>query len=271
MTRLASILAVGVALLVIAGCGGSSDPLGAVRKAATRTLASTAQTTLTLSGSQLFDNNPTIIGRGQFSFPKGLGYEAIQVPSPLGTAYLVFQPTQLWIKPVSSASLPEGDLWVTTRFAGSRSSVATTPPLALVLEGTNPELLVEEIARGAVAASSSGHRVVDHVPYTEYTVSVDLQRALAATKKAGAIRVAMQQQLAALRASSGGSRLRVVARVDGAGRLAQLQYPLAGSTLGTVQLELWKFGSVIPLSLPLAHETGDIPPVQLPVARLLTG
>ena len=264
-----------VVAALVAGCGGSSDPLAAVRKAATRTLTLTAQSTLTLSGAQLFGDSPTVIGRGEFSFPKGLGYQAIQVPArgqqPQGTAYLVFQPGQLWIKPVSNAALPQGDLWVTTTFTHARAAVTTTPPLALVLEGTNPELLLEEIAHGAVAASSSGHPVVDHVPYSEYAVSVDLKRALAKTTKRGALRAAMQQQLTALRASSGGTRLRVVARVDGAGRLAQLEFPLAGSSLGTVQIELWKFGSAVPLSLPLAAETGAIPPVRLPVARLLTG
>jgi hypothetical protein len=124
----------------------------------------------------------------------------------------------------------------------------------------NPQLLLEEIATGAVAASSSGQRVVDHVPLTEYVVSVDLVRALAAAET-GALRTAMQQELSALRAGRGthaSSLVRIVARVDGAGRLAQLQASLPGSKLGRVQIALWKFGSTIPLSLPLASETVDI-------------
>jgi hypothetical protein len=125
----------------------------------------------------------------------------------------------------------------------------------------NPQLLLEEIAKGAVAASSSGHPVINHVPFTEYVVSVDLVRALAAAANTTALRAAIQQELSALRAGRGthaGSLVRIVARVDGAGRLAQLQASLPGSRLGTVQIELWKFGSSIPLSLPLPSETVDI-------------
>ena len=69
------------------------------------------------------------------------------------------------------------------------------------------------------------------------------------------------KQLSALRAGRGtdaGSLVRIVAGVDGAGRLAQLQASLPGSKLGTVQIGLWKFGSTIPLSLPLTSQTVDI-------------
>ena len=53
-------------------------------------------------------------------------------------------------------------------------------------------------------------------------------------------------------------------RVDGAGRIAQLQTSLPGSKLGTVQIALWKFGSTIPLSLPLPSETVDIASLRRP-------
>jgi hypothetical protein len=261
-----SICAAVLALVAFAGCGGSENPLHAVRSAATNTLSLTAQSTLTLTGARLFGGTPgTIVGRGQFSFPKGLGYEALQVPAlgrrASGTAYLVYLPTRLWIKPVVSTALPEGDLWVSAKFTDSRSAGSTTPSLAVVLESMNPQLLLEEIATGAVAARSSGHRVVDHVPFTEYVVSVDLARALEAAGKSGALRIAMQQQLAALRAGRGvrgGSLVRIVAGVDGTGRVAQLQASLPGSKLGTVQIGLWKFGSAIPLSLPLPSQTADL-------------
>jgi hypothetical protein len=240
--------------------------LHTVRKAATNTLGLTAQSTMTLQGSTLLGGTPgTIVGRAQFSFPRGLGYAAIDVPAlgrrAAGRAYLVYLPTRLWAKPVVSTALPQGDLWISARFTGSRSAGSTTPSLALVLESMNPQLLLEEIATGAVAARSSGHRVVNHVPFTTYIVSVDLARALEASRKPGALRSAMQQQLSALRARPGGrtrSLVRIVAGVDGTGRLAQLQASLPGSKLGTVRIGLWKFGSPIPLSLPLTSETVDI-------------
>jgi hypothetical protein len=86
----------------------------------------------------------------------------------------------------------------------------------------------------------------------------------------------MRQQLAALRAAGLGSRIQVAASVDGAERLARLQFSLPGAQLGTIQIELWKFGSQIPLSLPLASQTVDIASLRLAPeavtpARMLRG
>jgi hypothetical protein len=261
-----SILTAALALVALAGCGSSANPLHAVRTAATNTLSLSAQSTLTLTGARLFGGNPgTILGRGEFAFPKGLGYEALKVPArrrrPSGTAYLVFLPMRLWIRPVANTALPTGDLWISAKFTDPRSAGSTTPSLALALESLNPQLLLELIATGAVAASSSGHPVVDHVPFTEYVVSVDLVRALAAAHQSGALRTAMQQALSALHAGRGtnaGSLVRIVVRVDGAGRLAQMQARVPGSKLGTVRIALARFDSTIPLSLPLKSQTADI-------------
>jgi hypothetical protein len=271
------------AVVAFAGCGSSADPLHAVRTAAANTLALRAQSTSILSGSRLFGASRRIVIRGEFSFPAGLGYAAVQIPArgarTSGTAYLVFLPTKLWVKPLSNAALPDGDLWVSTKLTGSRAPGTAPPSLALVAEALNPQLLLAEIATGAVAASSTGHRVVAHVPYTEYVVSVDVARALAAGRKTGALRIAMAEQLAAVRAAGGTgatSHLRVVARIDGAERLAQLQFSLPGTELGTVETQLWKFGSPVPLSLPLTSETSDIASFRPPggavtATRLLTG
>jgi hypothetical protein len=274
-----TVVAAVLALTALAGCGGSSDPVHTVRSAARTTLGLTAQATLSLTGAKLFGGAPgTILGRAQYSFPKGLGYAALQVPAhgprPSGTAYLVFLPARLWSKPVVSSALPEGDLWISARFADPES--AESRPVALALESLNPQLLLHEIATGAVAARSSGHFVVNHVPFTRYVVSVDLARALEAAGTTGAFRAALQQQLAALRARQGArasTLVQVVAGVDGTGRLAQLQASLPGSKLGTVRFGLWRFGSPIPLSLPLQSETVDIASVRRGVtpASMFTG
>jgi hypothetical protein len=245
--------------------------LHTARSAATNTLTLTTQSTLTLTGARLFGGTPgPILGRAQYSFPKGLGYAALQVPAlgqrASGAAYLVFLPKQLWSKPAVSSALPQGHLWITATFTGSRPAGSTAQSLALALEGVNPQLLLEEIATGAVAASSSGHGVIDHVPFTEYAVTVDLARSIAAART-GALRSAMQQELSALRAGRGtdaGSRVRIVARVDGAGRVAQLQASLPGSRLGTVRIDLRTFGSTIPLSLPLGSQTVNIASLRAP-------
>jgi hypothetical protein len=251
--------------VALAGCGGSANPLHSARSAATKTLSLTAQSTLTSTGARLFGGTPgTIPVRAQYSFPRGLGYAALQVPArggqAPGTAYLVFLPQQLWTRPVVNRALPAGHLWISATFTDARPAGPRPPSLALALESMNPQLLLEEIATGAVAASSAGHHVVNHLPFSEYVVSVDLARAIAAAK-AGALRTAMQQELAALRADRGthaGSRVQIVAGVDGAGRITELRASVPGSTLGTVQIALVKFGSTIPLSLPLPSETVDI-------------
>jgi hypothetical protein len=258
------ILAAACALVAVAGCGGSANPLHTVRSAATKTLSLTAQSTLTSTGARLFGGTPgTIPVRAQYSFPRGLGYAALQVPAlgrrASGTAYLVFLPQQLWTKPVVNRALPQGHLWISATFTDARPG-PRPPSLALALESINPQLLLEEIATGAVAASSSGQHVVNHLPFSEYVVSVDLARALAAAR-AGALRTAMRQELSALRARRGthaGSRVQIVAGVDAAGRITELQASVPGSRLGTVQIALVKFGSIIPLSLPLPSETVDI-------------
>ena len=260
------VFAILAAVPALAGCGGNSDPVHEVRSAATTTLGLTAQSTLSLTGARLFGGTPgTILGRAQYSFPQGLGYAALQVPAlgrrPSGTAYLVFLPARLWSKPLVSTALPKGDLWISAKFTDPPSAGSPTPSVALALESLNPQLLLEEIATGAVAARSSGHLVVNHVPFIRYIVSIDLARALETAGKTGALRVAIQQQLLALRAARGehtSSRMQIVAGVDGTGRLAQLQASLPGSKLGRVQIGLWTFGSRIPLSLPLPSETVDI-------------
>ena len=258
--------------MAVAGCGGSANPLHTVRSSATTTLSLTAQSTLTLTGARLFGGTPgTILGRAQYSFPRGLGYAALQVPGlgrrAPGTAYLVFQPQRLWSRPAVSSALPQGQLWISATFSGARSAGARPPSLALVLETLNPQLLLEEIANGAVAASSSGQRVINHLPFTEYVVSVDLARALAAAG-AGALRTAIRQELSALRAdprAHARSVVRIEAGIDGAGRITHLQASLPGSRLGTIQIALLQFGSTIPLSLPLASQTVDI--ASLPRSR----
>jgi hypothetical protein len=262
---LPAILAALVALTALAGCGGSGNSLHTVRSASTTTLSLTAQSTLTLTGARLFGGTPgPIAGRSQYSFSRGLGYAALQVPAlgrrAAGSAYLVFLPQLLWSRPAVHSALPAGHLWISATFSGARSPGARPPSLALALETLNPQLLLEEIATGAVAASSSGQRVVNHLPYSEYVVSVDLARAIAGSKT-GALRTAMRQELAALRAARGthaGSLVQIVAGVDGSGRITQLRAALPGSRLGTVQFALLRFGSRIPLSLPLPSQTSDI-------------
>jgi hypothetical protein len=274
----------GVAV-VLAGCGGSSDPLRAVLGAATTTLSQSADANVTLSDASLFGGTSrSVVGRAAFVFPTGLGYEAIQVPKlrgrASGTAYLAYLGRRVWVEPLVQTALPQGRLWISTTFSRSGSLEARFPTLALVLEGLNPELLLEEIIWGAVAASSLGQRVVAHVPFTEYSVTVDLRRAIsrATGPTAVALSSAMREELAALRSSRarrGSSAVAIAIWVDGPGRLVQLQASLPGSGLGTVLMALSNVGTAIATNLPTASMSADIAllrPAGIPSASwLFTG
>ena len=265
------VLSIVVAVLVavfIGGCGGSGDPLRAVLGAARSTLSQSAESDLTLHRARLFGGAPSaVVGRAEFAFRSGLGYEALDVPvrgqRAAGTAYLDFLPTKVYVDPVVRSALPAGRIWLSATFAGPGSVGARFPLLAEVLEGLNPQLLLEEIVWGAAAASALGERVIAHVPFTEYIVSIDLKRALAAARGplAGAMRSAVRDELSALLAghgARGSSSVRVEVWVDGPGRVARLQASLPGSKLGTVLMVLSNYGVTIPVSLPLESQVVDI-------------
>lgn len=281
--RLLLSLGLAAAACTLAGCGGSSDPLGAVLSAARSTLSQNAQLTLTLRGAAVLGGAPAaVVAKGAFAFPAGLGYEAVQVPAARGrapgTSYLVFRPAEVDVDPPVHTALPRGRLWIAAAFPRSGAPDPRWPGLAEGLEGLSPQLLVEEIAWGATAASSLGQRVIDHVPSTEYAVSVDLERALAAASgpAAGAMRPAIREELAALRTGRSSPSLRIAVWVDGPGRIARLQATVPGSGLGTVSMSLSGFGVGIPASLPAAAQTVAVgslsPPAGMPPAGwVLTG
>ena len=125
-----------------------------------------AQSTLTLTDARLFGGTPgTILGRAQYSFPKGLGYEALQVPAlgrrASGTAYLVFLPQQLWSKPVVNRALPKGHLWISATFTDARSAGPRPPSLALALgehESAAPARGDRDGSGRSIVFGSSRHR-----------------------------------------------------------------------------------------------------------------
>jgi hypothetical protein len=234
-------IAAGLAALALAGCGARSGGLDAVVSAAALTLSRTAATTSTLSGAVSFGTGRTPLdARGAFVFPSGLGYEAVALPGGAGGAapavYLVFLPKTVYL-----GSLP-----------------GVTPRFVEQVEGLNPRLVLDEISWGATAATFIGHRVTDHVPYSDYSVSISLRRALAGADSHGdgAMSLAIKDELSAL---AGGARgpasVPVEAWVDGPGRIAELRAAIPGSGLGTVTIVLSSFGTPIPSNLPLRSQT----------------
>jgi hypothetical protein len=255
--RLSSFLLAGGVALALAGCGGSPSALRSVRAAARDTLSQGVELTLTLHGASL-SGSPigTALGAAAFALPRGEGLEALDLPPASGQvarAHLVFLPDGVDVAPAVDTLLPRGASWIDASLAGP--GAAPAPGLAALLEGLNPQLLLDEVAWGATSASARGQQVIAHVPYSRYRVVVDLSAALsgATGPAAGAIAAALRDELAA-----GASRVELTVWIDGPGRLARLQAAVPGSRLGTVEMVLSNFGATVPVSLPLGSELVDI-------------
>jgi len=250
----------------LTGCGGKSDAKTALVSAARATLGETALTTTTLAGSSLFGSvRGPVVAPGEFAFPGGVGYEALHLDRLVGqlprTDFLLFLPTALYLEPhpARGSVLPAGKLWLHASFTGNGDPRAAPPPgFAGEAEALNPALPLSELVWGTKTVTPGRRRVLDHVPYTEYVATVDLERALAAAsgKTAPALRAAIQDQIAALRSSRGaGARtIQIRAWVDGPGHVTRLQTSPPGARLGTATTMLGNFGVKVPTSVPAASE-----------------
>ncbi len=257
-----------LAACALAGCGGRGAALPAVVGAAKTTLGQAATSTASFPRSRLFGPvSRAVVARGLFDFPRGLGYEAIRLDmlkrQPPRTDYLDFLPGRLYLRPQldRGSVLPPGKNWVSIALTGSASGAGAG--FAGQAEALSPQLPLDLIARGAVAATPGKERVIDHVPYTEYVVSVSPARALsrASGTSAGAISAALADELAALRSSRGSRRpptFPIRVWVDGTGHIARLQAALPGSGLGPGTTLLSVFGKQVPTALPPAGEVIDL-------------
>ena len=120
-----------LALVAFTGCGGNRDPLHhRSQRRHEHAVAERGVHPVVDRRTALRRDSGTIIGRAQYSFPKGLGYAALAGSGAGRTggrdAYLVFQPTKLWSKPVVNTGLPQGDLWVSATYTDAQSAGATT-------------------------------------------------------------------------------------------------------------------------------------------------
>jgi hypothetical protein len=255
--RLSFFLLGGGAALALAGCGGAPSALQSVRAAARDTLSQGVELSVTLHGASL-SGTPvgTALGAAAFALPRGEGVEALDLPAAAGRAaraHLVFLPDGVDAAPAVDTLLPRGASWIDAPLAGP--GVVPARGLAALLEGLNPQLLLDEVALGATSASSLGQQVIAHVPYSRFRVVVDLSAALAALRgpAAGAIAAALRDELAAR-----ASRVELTIWVDGPGRLARLEAAVPGSRLGTVEMVLSNFGATVSVSPPPGSELVDI-------------
>ena len=226
--RLSPFLLAGGVSLALAGCGASPSALQSVGAAARTTLAQGIELTLTLHGASLSGTPAgTVLGAAAFALPRGEGLEAVDLPAGAGgsapRAHLVFLPDGVEVAPALTALLPPGRSWIDAPLAGP--GAVPVPGLAALLEGLNPQLLLDEVAWGAVSASALGQQVIAHVPYSRYRVVVDLAKALTGARgpAADAMRAALRDELAA-----GAARV----RTHGLGRRPRPPRPPAGAGSG---------------------------------------
>jgi hypothetical protein len=259
--RILGLAGAGIALALVAGCGGTGDARNTVVSAATRTLSQSVLASVTFTGSTVFGRNAAPVGAREGSvFSRGLAYEAIDVPDAshesTSRQFLFFQPGTLYFWPGSAAgraALPSAEDWISVPL--TRVAESLFPRFVEQAEGLTPQLLLDEIAWGAQSASSQGREVVNHIPFAKYTVSVSLRRALAAATGPGAaaIRLAIRDELSAMhsRVPAGRSQPALVTVwIDGPGRIARLEGALPGSGLGTVTFVLSNYGIAVSGSTP---------------------
>lgn len=264
--RRPALLATLGAVLALAGCGSSSDSMQTVDTAAKLTLSKNALATVSLDGATAFGGvRPLVLGRAASLFPSDLAFEAIDLatgrPGVSNRWYLTYQPERIYLsrRPPLGAPLPAGKTWLAVTADGTQPLGAREKAFVAQAEGLNPQLPLDEIVWGGVSASQPKTVVIAHVPYSRYTVSVDLTKALA--KATGTARVAIQQQLAA---SPGSKVVQIAVMVDGAGHLSWMRTVQPGTGLGTVTVTLSSFGVEVKPSLPPANITAELGSLSLP-------
>jgi hypothetical protein len=265
------VLGLSATVIALSGCGSSPDPLGQAGDAARKTLALPGVSySMTLDGTNLFGPSVKPLGgRAAYDLSAGVGYEALTLRGDDGSTrvlYLDFKPDAFYLTPdpAPAGVLPDGKVWISSRFAGPSATPATRR-LAAQAEGLSPELALAEIAWGAESASRIGTRVIRHVPAEEYRVSVNLEKALLAATRAGrpALAAAIESQLRAARSG----RASVDIWVNGPGYVARIEHTVPGSGLGKASFSFSDYASQFTRTSPLPAQT--VPLASIAGARSL--
>jgi hypothetical protein len=253
----------GVAVLALVGCGTSGDALDSVSGAAVRTLSQVADSTLTVrSARALGAGKGAAGGVGEFDLATGFGYERLTAPSTVRSGaenvFLVFTPALFYVQPASGAvsDLPRGKMWLSGswRVQGSEHGLSL---MVSALESLDPQLLLDEVAWGALNATDLGQHVLNHVPLTEYRVTVDLGRVLSAAARSPGVSDAVTRELASSTASGrGGTRGAALVSIwiDGAGLIERIAARLPSVGLGGAVVSFTDFGPKIVDTVPPAAE-----------------
>lgn len=253
----------------VASSGATLAALSAVRTAARKTLAAPAGVEFRLDGAQALGSSPApVLGSGEFDFPSGVGSETIDLGETggqeRGNEQVLFMPALAYLQPKSPATavLPKGKEWVSAALTGSESVNTNFPSFVLQVESVNPQLLLTELAGGAVSATPVGPMSIEGEPALGYEVTVDLTRALSASAAPGgaAVAQAIRSELSA--PGSGQSAARrdtsITTWVGGGGRVVQVRASPPGAGVGTATMTMCCFGSPVQVAPPPAARVVDI-------------
>jgi len=245
-----------------AGCGGGGgNTAGSLAIAIGAAKNSLTQTTLgrsTLTGSTAFGTTSQVFTIGVYDVASKFTFSRVDLPGAGKNAsarqdHLVITSSTLYLDPAETTALPKGKLWLSVPLASPAATSGRTGRFVAQAAATDPQLLVGEVAWGAVSAQRRGSSVVVHVPLDRYEVKVDLARALAGASGplAAAARISIRHQLGAL---GGKGEVDVTILVDADGRIAQLQGRAPGLGLGAISTTMSYGVKVGSPSLPPAAQ-----------------
>ena len=275
MMRRHLLVGLGAAVLAataLAGCGGGGA-MKTVSAATTKTLGTTTATKLTLEGSSLFNGVhqsivPPVFGRGTWDLTSGVGYQEIFIPNVIKGVvqlqskgidrHMVYGPDKIYLNPGrGTGTVLRHALWISAALTGSEPAGTLFSQYIEQFEGMGPQMLLSELAWGATSAKSAGTDTVEGAPADNYTVTVDLKKALAAATGPAnnALRVAIGDELT--RAGAAGM-VSMLVSINKDGYVVKLDLKEPGSALGRVLMRFFQFGVKLTGTTPPENKVADI-------------
>jgi hypothetical protein len=235
-----------------------------VEQAASTTLTQSATFSMTLTGTTVFGNVPSVSASGWLDFRGLRGVTSVALTSnskPEERA--IYGPTAVYTRPGAGVSLPLGKSWIIAHFADAAELGRNFPQFVGQVESLNPGLTVTELALGSTSAVAARNETVAGLHATRYDVTVDLRQALAgATAPAQApYALALESGIAQLQgtnppASSATVMMHVWATPSG--RLLRVDFSPPSTGLGAITMTLSGSRATVTTDPPPADQVVDL-------------